>query len=262
MNETLRRIIPKAIRQPIKDLEARMLFDPKLKQTTPVFIYQMGKVGSTSIYRSLLNGQYNGAVLHGHQFYKNHYDAQVRRLYDWAILQSQPVNIISLTREPIGRNISGFFQNFKKVTGVPYAKSNFSIDDLNELFLSNYWHEHPLTWFDKNILANFGINVFDAPFPQDGIATYSRDHVNLLVMHSEISDDRKVKAIADFLDLKEFRLNNVNIGREKDYSSTYKEFTEEVKLPSDYIEKMCESKYFNHFYDEKVIKAVRKRWSQ
>ena len=119
-----------------------------------------------------------------------------------------------------------------------------------------------MIWFDESILANFGIDVFATPFPENGISTYSHKNVKLLVMRSEIGDHDKVKAIEDFLGLTRFKLQNINIGEEKDYSMTYKAFKRKVLLPSDYVTRMCESKYFNHFYSQEVIDAIRKKWSE
>ena len=269
----------------IKAWSLPLFFGPKLKRTVPVLVYQMGKVGSSSIYASLLK-QYPGVVLHSHLFSRDNKDSKIRYLYQWVMSKSKPLKIITLglsckcnnfqwvmskskplkiitlTREPVGRNVSAFFQNFERETGVPYARSSFSIEELKGHFLSNYDHEIPLKWFDKHVLANFGVDVFATPFPENGVCTYSENNVEILIMRVEIDDDLKAVAVADFLGLAGFELNNINIGEAKDYSVTYKAFKQEVKLPVDYIDRMCDSKYFNHFYGKQVISATRKRWSE
>ncbi len=244
----------------IREWANLMLFKYKLRRATPVFIYQMGKVGSSSIYNSLLR-QYRGAVLHAHSFSLTHDDRKIRELYRHAILKARPLNVISLTREPIGRNISAFFQNFKRDTGVPYSKADFTVDELKALFLSNYRHEIPLEWFDNNILKNFDIDVYTRPFSQAGSATYLNRNIRLLIMRMEISDNEKEKAISDFLELPGFHLQNTNIGEGKSYSKTYKAFRREAKFPYDYVAAMCESKYFMHFYSRETIENVRMKWS-
>jgi hypothetical protein len=174
----------------------------------------------------------------------------------------RPLNIISLTREPIGRCVSGFFQNFERHTGMPFHKANFSIEELKAIFLERFSHGRILQWFDNNIQANFGIDVCAESFPKCGYATYSHNNIRLLVMRSEISDGEKVKVIKKFLGLDEFQLINKNISAQKEYGSTYNEFKRNVKLPPDFIDKMCKSKYFNYFYEQDVIDAVRKKWSE
>lgn len=256
----LKRIIPKRLSSFATNWAGLLFLPKKLRRAAPVIVFQMGKVGSTSIYRSLRK-HYEGVVLNIHRFFPGHHNPQVRRLYHLTVSNGRPLKVISLTREPIGRNVSAFFQNFEKDTGVPYAKANFSIEELKEIFLSNYEHELPLKWFDKNILANFGIDVFAAPFPGNGISTYSNNNIELLVMRVEIPDHEKIKAIAGFLGLDRFPLQNTNIGEEKDYSKTYIEFKRKVKFSSDYIQKMTRSKYFNHFYSKEAINEARKKWS-
>lgn len=238
-----------------------VLFDHKLRRATPIFVFQMGKVGSVSIYNSL-SKLYPGVVLHAHSFSTNDKRWEIRRLYHWTISENRPLIIISFTREPIGRNVSAFFQNFERETGVPYDRANFSPEELKAIFLSHYPHETPLLWFDKQIKVNLGIDVYATPFPKCGYATYSHRNIRLLVMRAEIADNEKANLIRDFLGLTEFQLVNTNIGEEKDYGLTYRDFKSMVKLPSDYIAKMCESKYFSHFYGQEAIDAARMKWSE
>jgi len=259
--KNLKRLVPESIRILLRKWQSNVRLELQLRSAPPIFVFQMGKVGSSSIYKSLL-AQYPGLVAHAHIFSADHKSPRVRRLYFWAIKGGRPLKIISLTREPMARNVSAFFQMFERDTGIPYAKANFTLAELKTLFLSNYKHEIPLEWFDKNILANFGIDVYATPFPQDGSCTFSRNKIELLVMRSEINDDEKVRAVNRFLGSNGFQLRNTNIGEKKAYAATYMSFASNVKLPPDYVERMCESKYFNHFYSKAEIDMARRRWSE
>ena len=227
---------------------------------TPVLIYQMGKVGSSSLYFSLRN--YCPVVIHCHRWEEDYPDWRVRQLYKMICLEKKqvPLKIISLTREPISRNISGFFQTFEHRTGVPYAQHNFAFEEIIEIFLSRYDHDKCFSWFNEKILNVFGINVYGTPFPESGIATYKKGKIELLVMRSEISDEQKIKTVEKFLGITNFQLKNKNIGAKKEYAETYKLFKEQVQLPLDYINKMCDSQYFNHFYSQEEVESVRKKW--
>jgi len=263
MKEVLRQILPDPIKRVLMkvyfECQERYYFNSRLGCCVPVFVFQMGKVGSTSIYESLLKF-YPGVVLHGHKFHPHHENWKFRRLYNWTVLRRRPLNIISLTREPLGRNVSAFFQNFERDTAMPYEEANLSIEDLRLLFLSRYRHDIPLEWFDKNIRETFGIDVYATPFPGSGYAVYSHANVRLLVMRCEKGDEEKVKVIKDFLRLEQFQLLRKNIGEEKNYAATYREFKDKMKLPPEYIAKMCESRYFRHFYDAATIDEVREKW--
>jgi hypothetical protein len=81
-------------------------------------------------------------------------------------------------------------------------------------------------------------------------------------MRSEISDNEKNKAIKEFLKVTEFQIMNRNIGEEKPYASIYTDFRTHVKLPFDYIDAMCKSKYFDHFYGQTYLDAVREKWGE
>jgi hypothetical protein len=118
----------------------------------------------------------------------------------------------------------------------------------------------PLEWFDKNIRANFDIDVFAEPFPENGVAVYTRNNIRLLVLRSEIADALKVRAIGDFLGLARFQLANTNLAAAKDYAAMYHDFQDRVHLPIGYVERMCLSRYFAHFYDEATLSAVRGKW--
>ena len=227
---------------------------------TPVLIYQMGKVGSSSLYSSLRN--YCPVVIQCHRLGEDNRDWRVRQLYKMVFLEKKqlPMKIISLTREPIGRNISDFFQNFQRDTGVPYEQNNFSLEDLREKFLNNHSYHNCISWYINNIVNFLNIDVYGTPFPESGIATYKNDKIELLVMRSEISDEQKIEGVEKFLGIANFQLNNSNIGAKKEYAETYKLFKEQVQLPLDYINKMCDSQYFNHFYSQEEVESVRKKW--
>jgi hypothetical protein len=266
--KTLRPILPSTVRSAgnrvfelFLTLRERAVFDRRLSQATPIFIYQMGKVASTSIYHSL-SRLYPGVVLHAHDFSAAHEDWRIRRLYRSVLSRKRPLNIISLIREPIGRNVSAFFENFLRDTRVPYENANFSLDELRDIFLTNYKHAIPLDWFDRHIRRDFGIDVYATPFPEVGFDTYIQGNVRLLVLRSEMNDPQKIEVIKDFLGLSEFQIFNMNVAEDKLYAETYRRFKENVKLPRDYVAKLCESRYFIHFYSRDMIEKIKERWSE
>jgi hypothetical protein len=254
----LKKIVPYPVKELLKNSWSNLLFSIKIQFNAPVMIYQMGKVGSSSIYQSL-SKQYNGPVLHNHVFSSTK-KGLIKRFWNYNIKTKKPLYVISVVREPIGRNVSCFFQNLKKYTGYSPKELNISTESLIEIFLSDLPHELPLKWFDDNIKKNFDIDVFETPFPSEGFCTYHHDNVHLLVLKLEINDEVKIAAIKNFLGLKNFELFNANIGNEKDYASTYKEFKKQLILPDHYIDKMSESKFFTHFYTTKEIEKVKNKW--
>ena len=234
----------------------RYFFKKRLTKATPVFIYQMGKVASLSIFHSLTK-QYSGAVGYAHYISSNNWMFDV--FLSWT-RDGNPIKIISPIREPIGKNISAFFQGFERITGTPFIESKHSTDDLIEDFLNKHDHDSPLNWFDENIKKHFGIDVYTETFPESGIAQYTSENISLLVLRIDINDKIKEEAINEFLGIKCFKLKNRNISDNKDYKHDYKTLIKKLKLPEEYLSKMSQSKYFKHFYSEKEISEITSKF--
>jgi hypothetical protein len=239
----------------------RFMFSRLVERATPVLVYQMGKVGSTSISRSL-DLAYPGISASTHIFSADHHKWIVRRLHRAVTGEGDPLNVITLTREPIGRNVSAFFENYERDTGVSFRGSDLTVKQLRDLFLANFPHQIPLEWFENHIERNFDIDVYASPFPKEGYITYEKGSVRLLVIKSEITDAAKEEAIGKFLDLQQFHVVRSNVGAAKEYADQYQAFRQEVRLPPDYIDWMCTSRYFTHFYTPEVVEDVQRRWSR
>lgn len=248
----LLRNIDKTLRKNIK----RFFLTRKLHKATPVFIFQMGKVASSSIHYSLKK-QYPGAVGHAHHIGDSNWASEL--FYNWYKRGNQ-IKIISPIRDPIGRNISSFFQQYSDYTKKEFEQLNLGTEKLIDDFINQYPHDVPLTWFDDNIKKYFAIDIYDKQFPVTGSATYTSNNVSLLVFRIDLDDSLKEKAIQEFLDFKSFRLCNKNVSSNKEYYATYKQFISTIKLPEAYLSKMKNSRYFNYFYSNEEINKIISRW--
>jgi hypothetical protein len=247
-------------KRPFQEIRNRLMFPVWMRGYTPVLVYQMGKVGSSSIGKSL-DDTYPGISVNAHDFFHGHHNWLVRRLYRAVMEEGAPLDIVSSIREPIGRNVSAFFENYERDTGVEYRDSNLSVQELRDLFLANYRHDLPLSWFEDHIESKFGIDVYASPFPQSGHATYASGRFRLLIVKVEIPDAEKERAIGEFLQLGSFDLIRANVGDQKMYADQYRAFKREVRLPSDLVDRICASRYFTHFYSPATIEKVRRSWS-
>lgn len=235
-------------------------FGAALKKCPPILVYQMGKVGSSSVYFSLKKA-YSGVVLHTHELSADHENPLIRRLYRWVVEQKHPVYVISLTREPMIKNVSGFFHNYERYMGERYSP-HADLERVRDAFLDRYVHDNVLTWFDDHILRNFGLDVFQTAFPSSGILEMCHEQLRLLILRSELADPEKEQAIQAFLGLGSFRLKNRNIGAKKYYADLYRDFVGSVTLPEEYRNRMAHSKYYQHFYDAESIEAECRRWGR
>ncbi len=266
---------------------------------SPIVIYQMGKVGSKTIKRSLEELNLNVPIYHTHLLTWNRIieTEKKRKIYfgtgriaylkrPWlnTFLRKQldkglDVNrwkVVSLTREPIGRNISTFFENLKYRELVPGKKweiksdyyninaTEITLDDfhiLEELFFSRLRHDAPIVFFDQEFNKVLGVEVFLKKFPKDrGYKIYHSNQVDVLVIRLENLSACANKAFKEFLGIDNFALVNTNVGSSKVYAELYNKFKDRIRFSTSYLNKMYRSKYMQHFYSEEEIKKFNKKW--
>ena len=248
----LRRLVPQPYREEFWRMRKRFRDCYYLRWHMPILVYQMGKVGSRSVYESLLAWGVKAIHLH-----------RMEPGYTREIARRDQVRIITIVREPIGRQISGFFQNFKSHTGVAYEQATFDLAALSRIFLDKKHFWHPPRWFDKEMKTQLGIDVYDYPFPQEkGYVVIKQGKYEMLILKLELDDTLKEKAIAEFVGLDNFKLVRKNVGQDKVYAKTYREFKRNLRLPEQFIAGMCNARYTRHFYSHTEIEAMRAKYKR
>lgn len=237
-------------------------FEKRRHAAPPILIYQFGKVGSSSLLDSL-TPQWPGLVIHTHSLKKHENEPEQITAAREALQRSnQRMFIITTVREPIGRNISAFFQNFERETGVSDKQAHsISIDRLIEFFLTRFPHDTPLNWFEDHFKNATGIDIFDYPFPSLGIQTIRHGNIDLLLMQSELPDWLKETAVKRLLGLDQFRITATNVSGNKRYAETYREFLQTFVAPDWYVQKMYGSRLFRHFYSPQQ-EALTALWTR
>jgi len=264
------------------------------REVNPVIIYQMGKVGSTTIYESLqtLKGI---SVFHIHvltpksitgaeHVYQNSFSRTgkicqhliesqyLRRQLDRDAHESKNWKVISLVRDPVAKNISAFFQMLDSVISYDYKTQmqhqaiEVVLEDLKELFLEKFIgkygaDDNTLTWFDRELKAVFNLDVYSEEFCKvKGYKIYNSDRANLLILKLENLDHHVKPALEEFLGIRNLSIKKANISSEKHYQYLYKKFLDTIVLPESYLQKMYSSKYVLHFYTPKEIKSFMNKW--
>ena len=250
--------------------------DLYVKGKVPIVVYQMGRVGSRSVRDALQLKGYD-FVFHVHRMnpgnlkivrdeYLSHNQPPPkekvgRMLYRHVVLKQRPAKFVTLVREPVARNISAFFRNFRRFTGRNYSESGLGLAGLIEAFIKSYNHTIPLRWFDEEPKRTLNVDVYNYPFPKEkGYRVIKKGPFEMLVIKLELENYQKEKAIAEFFQVESLPLVEVNKGEQADYGPTYKEFVRSIRLPVGYIEEMYQSKYAKHFYSDEEIDRFRKRW--
>ncbi len=241
---------------------------------TPIIVYQMGKVGSSTIFRNL-ESQLQQPVFHVHHLARQRAEIiisrtgnrqksedklnklkKIRRVIAERTRAGEPLKIITATRDPIARNVSAYFQN---------VGPNFCSDLgwLEEDFISNYPHSVPLRWFDVELKSVTGIDVFDEEFPIDqGWQVLREGGFQVLILRQEnLAKTIKSGVIQEFVGARDIDLTeSFNRSNAKEYSKRYAEFKEEVRLPKDLLDSLLVSKYAEHFYSKAEIATFKRKW--
>lgn len=261
----------------------------RFMETDGVLVYQAGKVGSSTIAKSLeAAGRY---PLHIHYFHpwmngilpeaSKKYLEQVKAISS----SKEKIRIITLVRDPIARDISTIFQSLSDLTrdwyhhlswqltkGITETLSN-GCDGLTDAELkpvatllkdSHLDRNRPwlFSWFDLELKEIFDIDVYAHPFDKDkGYSVITQNNVECMVIKLEKLDSCQ-DAIADFLGIKEFSLYNNNIGADKPYSYLYKKCKGALELPDDLIDFYYSGSSIRHFYTEEEISDFKDKWKK
>jgi hypothetical protein len=245
----------------------------------PVLIYQMGKVGSSALEKSIPNS------IHLHDLMsieaqkqispvratlykpKTHYIKRMlkRTIMTRMLKRKEQVRIISLVREPIGRNISMLFQSLPFWVADKYLKDDSAIRSerpqlLHETFESHVNHHYPLEWFDNEIKALTGIDVFIQPFDHErGYQTYHKDNFSLMVIRTDKLNQSQ-QAISEFLG-QEIQVVHDNQSENKWYSPLANEFKRSYQLKPEFVEEMLSAKLTKHFFTVSEINNIKNKYS-
>jgi hypothetical protein len=257
--------------------------EKKYNLDTPIIVFQMGKVGSSSVYDALCDLDLDVPVYHAHVL--NRFDVYaegVRRTRvapetDLAAIEEgrtlrknidrarwKKWALVSLVRLPIPRAISGFFEGVDAY--VPdfwtrLAAQEITVTELHETFLRRYIDSSPIHWFDDQVRDVFGIDVYAAPFPHTrGYALYEAERARMLLMRLEDLDRCANQALGEFLGVPPLVLARKNSGQQKAYGKLYQEFMEQLRLEPDYVRAMHSTRYAEHFYTPQELEASVSRW--
>ena len=265
----------------------------------PILVLQMGKVGSRSVQAGLEASVFDRPIYHPHflsrertaqtektrkKFFRTERHGYLTRQWLNQFLlrtyaahkENHTWKLITLTREPVGRNISAFFENLHVVPCETDGKFEISsdyyqidpmivsVDDtskLAKLFFDRARHDSPLRFFDREIKNIFGIDVFESGFSiEKGYEIYRAGRVELLVLRLEDLTECAGAALGEFLDIDDFRLINRNIGATKVYAPLYDPFKKDVVLDVAYVDRLFESDYMRTFYSAEEIRDARYKW--
>ena len=217
-----------------------------------ILVYQPGKVASSSVYKSIQNYGHN--VLHCHVL------ADIRDNEDdlYKILNMKSGKIICLVRDPIARRISEMWQNMTN-------RTRYAIDaDFNEVekyYFDCAFENIEFRWFENEMQKTFHLDVFDHLFDKDkGYSIIKQENMELLLMKMEKLDELE-NVIGSFLGIKDFQLQNDNIGSEKSYRFAIEEYKKIFPISQERLEEIYKkNNYIRHFYSDQECDELYDKW--
>lgn len=232
---------------------------------TRTLVYQMGKVGSSSIQSSVSDAfQLHTLCGLSNKYFSLRYTERLSvsqfasEKWCWKAYQSEVKRkldsreikrIVSAVRDPIARNVSAYFQPSK----VPRAR--FHLPE----FLCDVPHHVPLYWFQGEFENFLGVDIYQQPFDRErGYARFTQGGIDYLVYQCERLDELE-EEISDFLGAA--KLTRTNIGGDKWYGDAYRDFTQSVQLPDWYLDWLLGSDYTRFFYSKADRESMRARWA-
>lgn len=255
-------------------------------QRNPVYILQMGRVGSVSVFTAVRTAYQQIAldipVYHKHYIssfdivveriladledpaFALQFDRQLRNTFLSDVQSGQSVKIISLVRDPVARNVSTFFFDFPQF--VPdwqerETKNLLSASTLNMIFESKrQFIQTAFNWFDEQIKDTIGLDVYAVPFDTaQGWQIYQQGQVKLLLLRMEDLYRTGEDALRKFLHLPNLKMVKVNTGEEREAYQLYRRFLTHP-ISQEYLEMTYSTKLARHFYTEAEIKQFIQRW--
>lgn len=255
----------------------------RVERRNPVLVYQMGKVGSSTVTKTLQGLGLSCPIVQVHilsptnlhlalarqqQLGVRYLDKHLlvsRRLVHKLEREVFPCRIVTLTREPISRAISFVFQTLR--THAPDALlANGQIDrqkvaaKVVEVLQGEHPAADPGKWFDTELYEVFGIDVFSRPYDfQRGFMIFRRKDVAALVMRMEDLERHLQPALADFLrvDVPKDAIRHANMGERKWYASDIAWVKKNLRLAEETLMRVVGTKYFQHFYSPQRDEVVR-----
>lgn len=226
-----------------------------LYQDEAIVVYQCGKVGSSSVYRSI--EQHGRYALHCHRFTdvgKNEDDL-------YRLLNLRSGKIICMVRDPVAVTIASMWQNLKSSWERSTKEVNFS--QIESGYLDNGKLNSEFRWFDEQMKRFLRIDVFQHSFDREkGYSIIENGNIELLLIKLEKMDELE-DVIGAFLNIKQFRLCRDNIAAEKPYRFAYREYKEGLRIPRERLEEVYQmDDRMKHFYTEQERNALYIKWNK
>ncbi len=255
-----------------------------------LLVYSSMKTGTSSVYNSLNRLGLESSHIHRFRrpeylmsLFHPHDRGALARIYSdecLDLIRGQNLKIITLFREPIARELSLCFQYMDDRGFDPFLKTGDTLTESCERWIkeraaiisgaSKELSPNAISsmaelfsWFDEELKAIFGVDIFSYPFDRErGYTLIRQDNVEILVLKLEMLDKLE-GVIGEFVGAPDFKLINANEAGQKPYKYIYKQVRGQIRIPRE----LASIYYYNnprmdHFYTEEEKAAFLKKWEK
>ncbi|WP_170761978.1 hypothetical protein [Ruegeria lacuscaerulensis] len=220
-------------------------------------IYQMGKVGSKTIYHTLLDSKFVSYHTHSH--------AEARR-----IISNAECKLVVITgfREPLARTISAFFHNIDNQQSHWFLGDKADVLNLSTSELIDAFNQKMIPhlesvvnpWFE-NFLESVGVDRTQLRDNDWGFTAASKK-LEIFGYKLERFDDFGAAFFNYFPEMEiQDGFKKRNIGSEKWYASIYRNFVASYKIDEESYDRIFkDTSYSNNVYSRSEIKRYASKF--
>lgn len=250
-----------------------------LKGEAPIVVYSKERTGSVALFKSLVAGGVPAIATHYLDPAKIA-DGKLSGSAQWAskhvVQPRRRAKFITLVRNPIDNLLSTFARN--EFVDKPRARglSTETALGVSPEELVNRFHRHylgggeyrrELDWFESEFQVALGIDPFAHSFNTAlGYGRIADGPFEILVLRTELSDEVKAAAVADFLGLTDFAMSHAPStvsnapgasGDSAEYQEHYRQLKRHAVIPQRHWDVIADSKVARHFIDERGLAESR-----
>lgn len=255
----------------------------------PVLVYQMGKVGSSTVVATLRAAEIDHPVRYVHFMSARGLLDELRDYRRAGQLWSQraahaytglglaarfrlhaPERCLVVTgvREPIGRAISSFFQTagyrHPELCDGDVPAPDAALDFLHDhVRRGDRLVESTYRWLDRELAVSLGVDLYDHPFDRErGASIVASGDVRLLVYRAEDLAEQLPEALGELLGTDPVPLISRNVGTDKDYADSYRRVRRGLRLSEARLRSLYDHRFMAHFYGADRTGRLVERWSR
>ncbi|WP_428308135.1 putative capsular polysaccharide synthesis family protein [Lacipirellula sp.] len=249
----------------------------------PTIVYSKERTGSVALYHALHSAGTHAIATHyldPAKIAEGKLSGSARWASRHVVAPRKPAKFISLIRNPIDNLLSTFarqeFIDKPTAEGRSLAAAlNVSAAELTDRFQRQYLdggeYRRELNWFDSELKVALGIDVFAYPFDKTlGYGRIAAGGFELLLLRTELPDEAKAAAVAEFLGLSGFQIDGRPAGatgkpgvagEHSAYRQHYSELKKQVWVPPQHWDAIADSKLVKHFIGDRELSASRAKWA-